>query len=526
MTVMHPRRRSDDGEPLDPSVRSRMERYYGRPFDDVEVRTEATDAAAMGAKAYTVGTTVSFAPGQYQPDNLAGQAVIAHELAHVIQQSNATPGAGTDAGRALGGEIGAGTASDERAANQALMTGRTAGLVGGGLRLSRCNGKSGSSGKTKAPAAGVSTKPPVKTVFEQPGATDAGTVAATFGSYQALSDPEKTKAFDEGYASGNVKRALRNLGAKKASDTFPLVTKDLLARITEKEGSAPFVSGFLGTVEQEEAVASSGKSLDDMAAVQAKKEKSRAKPAAGWGGSAPGKTRWEGLSTTEQDAWTKRAGAAIPKMVAHVNKNHPEFKATNATFEWKPKEVDETSEGALATVGSIPGKNLQIGFEFVVLVEVDPAYAMSTIAHELLGHAAYDETGSNFQAALYAKARTKEAGLPSGTETYDYWPSEIYSLLREAQYYTGVSATDDKKTLSLPGGTQKPSDLNYAPDIGIGWHLDSMKDRWHPDLLIPILQGFNKRIRVDPVIKPAGIAAFETAVRRKFKKTDADKILK
>ena len=79
MTVMHPRRRSDDGEPLDPSVRSRMERHFGRQFEDVEVRTEATDATAMGAKAYTVGNLVSFAPGQYQPEHLAGQAVIAHD---------------------------------------------------------------------------------------------------------------------------------------------------------------------------------------------------------------------------------------------------------------------------------------------------------------------------------------------------------------------------------------------------------------------------------------------------------------
>ncbi len=494
-----------------------MEKHFGHTFEDVRIRTDAADARSEQARAFTVGDVVTFAPGEYEPDTLTGQAMIAHELAHVVQQSGADPE----------GPVGAGTRADEVAADHAVASGDTRGLGrGGGLRLSRCDGKKD---KTPRPASGVKPpvgKPPVKTVFERPGATHPGTVASTFSSYRALSADDRKKAFADGYASGNVKRALRALGPKKASDSFPAVTRDLLGRITAREGSAPFASGFLGSVESAEATDASGKTVDEMAKVQAKHEKSKAKPAKGWGGSAPGKTRWEKLKKPEQDAWTKRARAVIPKMVAYVNKTHPEFTVNNATFEWKPKEVDDASEGAVATVGSIPGKSVQVGFEFVVLAEMNLAYAMSTVAHELLGHAAYDEAGSNFQAKLYRKAKTKEAGLPSGTQTYDYWPSEIYSLMREAPYYTPVSATDKKKKLSVPGGKQSADFWNYAPDNGIGWHLDAMRARWHPDLLIPILKGFVARVRIDPRVKPAGLTAFETAVRRKFKKADADKILK
>ena len=56
----------------------------------VRVHTDAeasSSARALGAKAYTFGSDVVFSPGSYQPGSRGGQELLAHELAHVVQQS-------------------------------------------------------------------------------------------------------------------------------------------------------------------------------------------------------------------------------------------------------------------------------------------------------------------------------------------------------------------------------------------------------------------------------------------------------
>ena len=44
-------------------------------------------ATSLGALAYTQGTNIHFAPGQYQPDSRQGQELLGHELTHVVQQA-------------------------------------------------------------------------------------------------------------------------------------------------------------------------------------------------------------------------------------------------------------------------------------------------------------------------------------------------------------------------------------------------------------------------------------------------------
>jgi hypothetical protein len=78
------------GRPLEPPVREDMEQRFSHDFSGVRVHSEdevADAARARGALAYTVGTDVFFAPGQYQPQRAAGLRLLAHELAHVVQQS-------------------------------------------------------------------------------------------------------------------------------------------------------------------------------------------------------------------------------------------------------------------------------------------------------------------------------------------------------------------------------------------------------------------------------------------------------
>ncbi|WP_438001722.1 DUF4157 domain-containing protein [Sorangium sp. So ce185] len=78
------------GRPLAPVVRAFMESRFGHDFSEVRVHDDAAAAAsarAVRAQAYTVGRDVVFAAGMYAPDRHAGRRLLAHELAHVVQQS-------------------------------------------------------------------------------------------------------------------------------------------------------------------------------------------------------------------------------------------------------------------------------------------------------------------------------------------------------------------------------------------------------------------------------------------------------
>ena len=46
----------------------------------------------IGAQAYTTGSDIHFAPGQYDPHSPAGQEVLGHELWHVVQQKEGRVG--------------------------------------------------------------------------------------------------------------------------------------------------------------------------------------------------------------------------------------------------------------------------------------------------------------------------------------------------------------------------------------------------------------------------------------------------
>lgn len=77
------------GRPLDQKTRSFMEPRFGHNFSHVRVHTDAKAAASartVNAQAYTVGSDLVFENGLYRPDSDNGQRLLAHELAHVVQQ--------------------------------------------------------------------------------------------------------------------------------------------------------------------------------------------------------------------------------------------------------------------------------------------------------------------------------------------------------------------------------------------------------------------------------------------------------
>jgi hypothetical protein len=86
------------GASLPADVRGRMESAFGHDFSRVRVHADAgADRLATGlnAHAFTIGGDVAFAAGTYRPGTPAGDALIAHELAHVVQQAGAGPETGS-----------------------------------------------------------------------------------------------------------------------------------------------------------------------------------------------------------------------------------------------------------------------------------------------------------------------------------------------------------------------------------------------------------------------------------------------
>jgi len=94
-----PQPQADVGaQALEPATSARMENVFGENLSTVRVHTgdqAARLAEGFGARAITVSRDVIFGAGEYRPGADDGDALLAHELPHVVQQRDAgEPGPG------------------------------------------------------------------------------------------------------------------------------------------------------------------------------------------------------------------------------------------------------------------------------------------------------------------------------------------------------------------------------------------------------------------------------------------------
>src|SRR5262245_40601345 len=83
--------RSSGGSPLGAPVRAGLEASFGADLSAVRVHTGAASAAAAGAvsaRAFTAGHDIYFAQDQFDPGSRGGLALLAHEVAHTLQNAN------------------------------------------------------------------------------------------------------------------------------------------------------------------------------------------------------------------------------------------------------------------------------------------------------------------------------------------------------------------------------------------------------------------------------------------------------
>src|SRR5262245_27225368 len=114
-----------EGHPLPHDLRRRFEPRFGQDLGGIRIHrngSAAQSAQSMGALAYTLGRDIVFAEGQYQPGTLVGDRILAHEIAHALQQRRAAPPRD-------GVLLGVGSDRDEaeaHRASRAVMLGRPA----------------------------------------------------------------------------------------------------------------------------------------------------------------------------------------------------------------------------------------------------------------------------------------------------------------------------------------------------------------------------------------------------------------
>jgi hypothetical protein len=113
------------GQPLDRTTRTFMESRFDRDFSRVRVHHDARatrSAAAVNALAYTVGQDIVFGAGQYAPASTAGRELLAHELAHTVQQAGTFRAGGASRGVPIAAPGSKAEREADRAARSVLFT--------------------------------------------------------------------------------------------------------------------------------------------------------------------------------------------------------------------------------------------------------------------------------------------------------------------------------------------------------------------------------------------------------------------
>lgn len=471
------------GRPLDIPTRRFFETRFGNDFSGVRVHTDpgATgSAAAVSARAYTTGEDIYFNQDEYDPQHPNGQRLLAHELAHVVQQrrgGETAPHAGDPATESMAA----------RAADTAVR-GQPVAAVGAAQPGIACD-------SAPAPARSWDTSvPPPFNPFEDPNAWSSPAEAAkALQAYQKMDPHDRQMAVALSYRR-NLARVLAALSPVDQTKTFTDSLREI-GRWVEEVATRETLK----------------KSDEQIAAEQAKFLAAQPTNEVHGQAVAPPapKSWWGSLKADEQVSWTARGNTAIAKVVAHAATSHPHLGITTAHFRLDFPGIEQLGANVVAA-----GSPAMVGRAFVTTAEVNPAYVMDTVVHEMFGHPEYGRYGTEYHLKLFDAALAKQPGYTqpaAGTparrvevNAYAYHETEIYAVLRAMSYHVVPTAADAPKV------------INVDPQAKVTWHVGLMKAQWAPTLIVGILRGLRQRLAMDPRLPPTVLTVFDTAVRTNF----------
>ncbi len=501
----------ENARSLDSHVRSRLEFGLGSRLPDLRIYTGA-DAAGLAsresARAVTYGRDIAFGSGEFRPGTFSGDALLAHEAAHALQQQK---GNGNQTERDSESEAtrASATAFSRMAGNMVSP----AALGGGALSLRRC-------GKSDVQRALEGTIPWTGDLARK-----------ALDQYRGMSSADRQKTFDRYYPTGVYQTMLAALTPEDAAGSYADVIRDITAKAQ--------LAATLGA-----AKASGMGSLDQMAQAQAgemQKRNEAAAKAANPVGPPPTQAQVAAQQTTQVAQtsiapgvavmspadiakWTAAANVEIDRVVAYAAAHHPELHLSKADFIVDVPGIELRGKGVIADEQVIGGKAVaRVGETFARYSQANPGYVLSVVVHELHGHIEYGPYGapgtelglSVYDAAAakmkgYTQPAAGSEGRRSELDAYAYQETEIYSVLRSYNYHVSPSAADSGKL---------PDIVN--PDALTTWHVKTIKDQWEPHVAEALLHGLYRRLVLDPRISAAALHAFERAVRANYTGPDA-----
>ena len=214
------------GAPLPAGVQQKMEGAFGQDFSDVRVHQDG-NAQKVGAEAYAQGSNIHFAPGKYDPNSAGGQALLGHELTHVVQQRQGR--VQTSAAQAINDDpaleaeadaMGAAAAHDE----PAHVGGGAGGAKGGAVQLKAARGSGWGA------------------ISWQPGGKEAwDTIVAGYDTFTAEVAKVKALVVTHGPLEADHKETYATLTAAMKWDTTPIPYAEgltLAAELTALTASA------------------------------------------------------------------------------------------------------------------------------------------------------------------------------------------------------------------------------------------------------------------------------------------------
>jgi hypothetical protein len=524
-------------QPLDQAAAQRIGDAYGASFADVRVHTgpeAARFADAQGATAVTIGKDIAFGAGAYEPGTSHGDALLAHELAHVQQQGGEAramprrvaedPAAESDADHAAVGAMrrvhGGASAVAERARAQ-LST---------GLALQRCS-------KKATPAAAVLT--PVErgldgqTPFTQALAEQAMT------SYGGLSAADRAAWITRWSPRGHISDMTHALARADTAvgGRFENTLRDILQR-TQRSAALDQAhsEGLADEAAMAQAQASEMITRNTAAAAAALPAGAPPPTTAQVSAQQQGQVsqtsiapQTRTLTPAREATLTTAASAAVTSFVTWVTGAHPELHITAAHFRVAVREIWDRGDGIIAFADQGGAPRCVVGESFTQAATANPAYALPTVVHELWGHNEYGPYGQpgteqgleiyDRAAALmpgYVRPADGTADRTSEIDAYAYQETEMYSLMREVEFYT-PNAPADRAALDS---------INYDPAPTISTRIGLIKTQFEARVARSIVRGLYQRYRMDPRLVPAAIAAFTAGVRANFSAPEATQILR
>jgi hypothetical protein len=431
------------GQALDGSVRLRMESAFGMGFGHVRVHSDATAAGLsrdLNARAFTIGSDVAFGRGEYRPGTPVGDALIAHELAHTVQQGSPAAAVSTLQPQPAGASV------LEADADRSAV-GAVAALWSG------ARGRLGEIARTALPRlrSGLSLQRCTKQPTKQKPKWDVGLSDAEI---ESLAKKQAKFIQDEADAEKRLEKDVEYQRKCREAQSKGLPTSSV-KKPTKKDYKA---------------------TSSDIARKVVKPPKPK----------EPTK-RWDDIAKKGPKAkkdYLNRAQATIEKVKKYAADNK-----LGSIHAWMVKHPPQITEAIIIETlksndfGSWNGRIFKISMDWIDAANAGEWNVIPNIAHEIGGHGVYGEETIDAVMWTYLdqhpdikKQVTKDKDTRQAFyNRYAYAETEVYAEMLERRWAGGAG---------LPG---KPVYRSDKPNKDIVAKLAQMSERQHPAVVDAVL---------------------------------------